>query len=50
MDAAAAPEPPHEQGFADLLAGLDEGPVAMLNLLAFEPREGGSATSNTARR
>lgn len=40
MDASAAPEPPNEEGFADLLARLEEGPVTMLNLLAFKP-EGG---------
>ncbi|MGN6556513.1 MAG: DUF1330 domain-containing protein [Solirubrobacterales bacterium] len=35
MDASVAPEPPNEEGFADLLGRLDEGPVTMLNLLAF---------------
>jgi uncharacterized protein (DUF1330 family) len=40
MDAPAASEPPNEGGFADLLGRLDEGPVTMLNLLAFRP-EGG---------
>jgi len=40
MDASGAPEPPNEEGFADLLGRLEEGPVTMLNLLAFQP-EGG---------
>lgn len=34
------PESPNEEGFADLTGRLDEGPVTMLNLLAFKP-EGG---------
>ncbi len=34
------PEPPNEEGFGDLTNRLDEGPVTMLNLLAFKP-EGG---------
>jgi uncharacterized protein (DUF1330 family) len=40
MDASAAPEPPNEEGFADLMGRLDEGPVTMLNLLAFKPDGG----------
>lgn len=40
MDAPASPEPPNEQGFADLMGRLDEGPVTMLNLLAFKPDGG----------
>lgn len=40
MDAAGAPEPPNEEGFADLTSRLDEGPVTMLNLLAFKPDGG----------
>ena len=40
MDAAAAPEPPNEKGFADLMERLGEGPVTMLNLLAFKPDGG----------
>ena len=40
MEAAAPPEPLSEEGFADLLGRLDEGPVTMLNLLAFKPDGG----------
>ncbi len=34
------PEPPNEKGFTDLSSRLDEGPVTMLNLLAFKPDGG----------
>jgi uncharacterized protein (DUF1330 family) len=40
MDAQVSPEPPNEEGFADLTSRLDEGPVTMLNLLAFKPDGG----------
>jgi uncharacterized protein (DUF1330 family) len=40
MDAQAMPERPNEEGFGELTRRLDEGPVTMLNLLAFKP-EGG---------
>jgi uncharacterized protein (DUF1330 family) len=40
MDASAASEPPNEKGFADLMRRLGEGPVTMLNLLAFRPDGG----------
>ena len=40
MDQPIAPEPPNEAGFADLTSRLDEGPVTMLNLLAFKPDGG----------
>lgn len=40
IDASLAPEPPNEEGFADLLGRLGEGPVTMLNLLAFKPDGG----------
>jgi uncharacterized protein (DUF1330 family) len=40
MEGQAAPEPPNEEGFADLTSRLDEGPVTMLNLLAFKPDGG----------
>jgi len=40
MDAPGTPEPPNEDGFAALLSRLDEGPVTMLNLLAFKPDGG----------
>lgn len=40
MEGGEAPERLSEEGFADLSGRLDEGPVAMLNLLAFKP-EGG---------
>lgn len=40
MEGGAGPEQLNERGFADLSSRLDEGPVTMLNLLAFEP-EGG---------
>lgn len=36
MDAEGMPERPNEEGFADLTGRLDEGPVTMLNLLAFK--------------
>jgi uncharacterized protein (DUF1330 family) len=37
---AAGPEVPSQEGFADLAARADEGPVTMLNLLAFRPDGG----------
>jgi uncharacterized protein (DUF1330 family) len=37
---AAGPEIPNQEGFADLTARADEGPVTMLNLLAFRPDGG----------
>jgi uncharacterized protein (DUF1330 family) len=40
MNSQITPEPPNEEGFADLTARLDEGPVMMLNLLTFKA-EGG---------
>jgi len=40
MEGQAAPEPPNEEGFADLTSRLSEGPVTMLNLLAFKPDGG----------
>jgi len=40
VDASAAPERPNEEGFADLMERLGEGPVTMLNLLAFKPDGG----------
>lgn len=40
MNDRIAPEPPNEEGFADLSRRLDEGPVTMLNLLAFKPDGG----------
>ena len=40
MEGGAGPEPLSEKGFGDLSARLDEGPVAMLNLLAFKPDGG----------
>ena len=40
MDGQVTPEPPSEEGFADLSRRLDEGPVTMLNLLAFKPDGG----------
>jgi uncharacterized protein (DUF1330 family) len=40
MDASPAPEPVSQEGFADLSGRLDEGPVTMLNLLAFKPDGG----------
>lgn len=40
MDAQAAPEPPNQEGFDDLTGRIDEGPVTMLNLLAFKPDGG----------
>ena len=36
----AGPEVPNQAGFADLAARADEGPVTMLNLLAFRPDGG----------
>ena len=35
-----AAEPLSEEGFADLTSRLDQGPVTMLNLLAYEPDGG----------
>jgi uncharacterized protein (DUF1330 family)/predicted nucleic acid-binding protein len=40
MDGQITPEPPSEEGFGDLMSRLDEGPVTMLNLLAFKPDGG----------
>ena len=40
MEDGAAAERPNEEGFADLASRLDEGPVTMLNLLAFKPDGG----------
>ncbi|HWN72767.1 MAG TPA: DUF1330 domain-containing protein [Solirubrobacterales bacterium] len=40
IDGSVAPEPPNQEGFADLTSRLDEGPVTMLNLLAFKPDGG----------
>lgn len=40
MEGSGAPEVPNEEGFADLSRRLGEGPVTMLNLLAFEPDGG----------
>jgi uncharacterized protein (DUF1330 family) len=40
MDDQITPEPPNEEGFANLSSRLDEGPVTMLNLLAFKPDGG----------
>ena len=40
MNGRALPEVPSEQGFADLTSRADEGPVTMLNLLAFKPDGG----------
>jgi uncharacterized protein (DUF1330 family) len=40
MDGSPAPELPNQEGFADLTDRLDEGPVTMLNLLAFKPDGG----------
>lgn len=37
---APGPEVPNQEGFADLTARADEGPVTMLNLLAFRPDGG----------
>src|SRR3954452_10369447 len=36
----ASPELPNEEGFADLSTRSGEGPVTMLNLLAFKPDGG----------
>lgn len=44
MDGQITPEPPNEEGFADLTGRLDEGPVTMLNLLAFKPDGPGDRT------
>ncbi len=40
MNDQITPEPPSEEGFADLSNRIDEGPVTMLNLLAFKPDGG----------
>lgn len=40
MDGGSAPEAPNEEGFADLSRRAGEGPVTMLNLLAFKPDGG----------
>jgi uncharacterized protein (DUF1330 family) len=40
MNDQITPEPPNEDGFADLSSRIDEGPVTMLNLLAFKPDGG----------
>ncbi|HET9676715.1 MAG TPA: hypothetical protein VFP21_04315, partial [Solirubrobacterales bacterium] len=40
MDSSVTPEPVSQEGFADLSSRLDEGPVTMLNLLAFKPDGG----------
>ena len=40
MNSSPSPEPIRKEGLADLLARAGEGPVTMLNLLAFKP-EGG---------
>ncbi len=40
MKGQITPEPPSEEGFADLTGRSDEGPVTMLNLLAFKPDRG----------
>ncbi|HEX6602680.1 MAG TPA: DUF1330 domain-containing protein [Solirubrobacterales bacterium] len=40
MEGQATPELPSEEGFADLARRADEGPVTMLNLLAFKPDGG----------
>jgi len=40
MESQITPEPPNEEGFADLTGRIDEGPVTMLNLLAFKPDGG----------
>jgi len=40
MNDQITPEPPNEEGFADLTGRIDEGPVTMLNLLAFKPDGG----------
>jgi uncharacterized protein (DUF1330 family) len=40
MNDQITPEPPNEEGFTDLSSRLDEGPVTMLNLLAFKPDGG----------
>lgn len=36
MEGQITPEPPSEEGFADLTSRADEGPVTMLNLLSFK--------------
>lgn len=40
IGAEGIPEPPNEEGFAELTSRAEEGPVTMLNLLAFR-RDGG---------
>jgi uncharacterized protein (DUF1330 family) len=40
MEGSGAPEVLSEEGFADLSRRLGEGPVTMLNLLAFRPDGG----------
>lgn len=40
MNDRALPEVPSEEGFADLTSRVDQGPVTMLNLLAFKPDGG----------
>jgi uncharacterized protein (DUF1330 family) len=40
MNSQITPEPPSEEGFADLTSRAEEGPVTMLNLLAFKPDGG----------
>ncbi len=40
MNEAAGPEAPNKEGFADIAARAEEGPVTMLNLLAFRPDGG----------
>jgi uncharacterized protein (DUF1330 family) len=40
MNDRITPEPPSEEGFTDLTSRIDEGPVTMLNLLAFKPDGG----------
>ncbi len=40
MERGSAPEAPNEEGFADLSRRAGEGPVTMLNLLAFRPDGG----------
>ena len=40
MEGSGAPERLNEEGFAELSRRLEEGPVAMLNLLAFKPDGG----------
>lgn len=40
MDGSVTPEPVNQEGFADFSDRLGEGPVTMLNLLAFKPDGG----------